>query len=103
MFSFAGILKFIRSCNSWSCKRRRHIQKQPCCMCCGSCHKPEVHHIIPVSVDASKELDPSNLITLCRTCHFVFGHLMDFRSWNTNVLQDVANYSNKIKHRPYLS
>jgi len=29
----------------------------------------EVHHIVPLSEDASKSHDPTNLITLCRTHH----------------------------------
>lgn len=28
-----------------------------------------VHHIVPVRVDPSRKLDPSNLETICRACH----------------------------------
>ncbi len=42
---------------------------------CQHCGKPldwenaSVHHIIPKSVDRSKEFDPSNLMLLCNECH----------------------------------
>lgn len=85
----------------WSAVRKEHLKKQPCCQCCGSCDKPEVHHIIPVHIDASKELDPDNLITLCdKYCHFVFGHFMHWKSWNVNILQHSKQYINYIKTRP---
>jgi 5-methylcytosine-specific restriction protein A len=27
------------------------------------------HHIVPISVDPSRRLDPSNIAVLCRACH----------------------------------
>jgi len=69
---------------------------------CGRKEDLEVHHIIPVHKDPSKELDPNNLITLCgKTCHLMFGHLMDYKSWNPNVEEDSELYLSKIKMRPY--
>jgi len=29
----------------------------------------EAHHIVPISVDPTRELDPSNVVFLCRECH----------------------------------
>lgn len=85
----------------WSSVRSEHLLSQPKCAICGSATKPEVHHIVPVHIDASKELDPTNLVTLCdKYCHFVFGHLMSWRSWNQNIMNDVLYFSNKIKLRP---
>lgn len=70
-------------------------------MACGSCTKPEVHHIVPVHLNPDLELDPENLITLCdKYCHFVFGHLMDYKSWNVDVVGDSAEYLQKIKNKP---
>jgi hypothetical protein len=66
-------------------------------MVCGSSIKPEVHHIIPVHVDASKELDLNNLITLCdQYCHFIFGHLMNWELYNSNIIEDAKIFNNKI-------
>lgn len=86
----------------WANLRKKHLEKQPCCQACGSCVKPEVHHIVPVHVDKTKELDPENLITLCdKYCHFIFGHLMNYKSWNTNIIEDAAIYRRNINNRPY--
>jgi 5-methylcytosine-specific restriction endonuclease McrA len=71
-------------------------------MACGSCKKPEVHHIVPVHLAPELELDPENLITLCdKYCHFIFGHLMNYKSWNVDVLEDSKTYLKKIKDKPY--
>lgn len=92
---------YIQRSSQWPKVRKKHLSSQPCCMACGSCKKPEVHHIVPVHVDPSKELDPDNLITLCdKYCHFAIGHLMSYHSWNTEVIQDSANFLNKIANRP---
>lgn len=70
-------------------------------MACGSCKKPEVHHIVPVHLNPDLELDPENLITLCdKYCHFIFGHLMDYKSWNVDVVGDSAEYLQKIQNKP---
>jgi 5-methylcytosine-specific restriction endonuclease McrA len=29
----------------------------------------EAHHIVPISVDPSRELDPTNVVFLCQHCH----------------------------------
>lgn len=87
--------------SQWPKKRKQHLEKFPCCAVCGSYTKPEVHHIIPVHVDRSKELDDNNLITLCdKYCHFIFGHLMSWKSWNTNIVEEAARFSDIIKNRP---
>jgi 5-methylcytosine-specific restriction protein A len=92
---------FYRS-RRWPEVRKAHIQKEPFCQCCGRTDKLEVHHIEPVHKNPKRELDPDNLITLCgQHCHLVFGHLMDYTSWNDNIRQDAAEYLQKIKTRPY--
>jgi hypothetical protein len=62
----------------------------------------EVHHIEPVHLCPEKELDIDNLITLCNDpCHLLFGHLMDYKSWNKDVEKDCNHFYNKIQDRPY--
>lgn len=86
----------------WGETRKKHLEKQPFCQACGSTKNLQVHHIEPFHVNQLRELDPSNLITLCgKNCHLVFGHLMDYTSWNTEVIKDAEEYLNKIKNRPY--
>ncbi len=85
----------------WYKVRKKHIEKQPCCQACGSCEKPEVHHILPFHLYPELELDPDNLITLCdKYCHFVFGHLMNWKSYNVDIIEDAKKYREKKMTRP---
>lgn len=52
----------------WTYLRNRYLRINPACERCGSPGE-EVHHMVPRSVDASRVYDPSNLMTLCLTCH----------------------------------
>jgi len=98
---FKKELRYATRSSKWPKIRAKHLEKQPCCAACGSCKKPEVHHIVPVHVDSSKELDPDNLVTLCdKYCHFAVGHLMNYKSWNDGVLEDAALFLSKIHNRP---
>lgn len=99
MINLINILS-IRS-SKWNSLRKQHLIKQPSCQACGSSKKLQVHHIDPVQNNPEKELDPTNLVTLCSSCHFVFGHLMDYKSWNINVIDDIKVYNIKIQNRPY--
>lgn len=93
MWLFNREIRFATRSPDWKKTRQKHLEEHPCCASCGSCTKPEVHHIIPVHIDPSKELDTDNLITLCdKHCHFVFGHFMNYRSWNPNVVKDTSKY-----------
>ena len=86
----------------WSKVRKEHLNIQPNCQACGRKDNLEVHHIIPYHIDPDGELNPDNLITLCaKNCHLLLGHLMDYKSWNENVVNDCENLSSKIKQRPY--
>lgn len=102
MFGFKKFLRYAQRSPGWSKLRQQHIEQYPACAACGRSNKLEVHHIVPVHCDPSKELDLDNLITLCdNPCHLVFGHFMDYKSWNINVVSDCNRYLNKIKYRPY--
>lgn len=85
----------------WSSVRKEHLIHEPLCRACNRKKDLEVHHIIPYHINPEEELNPSNLITLCSNCHLLFGHLMDYKSWNENVREDCNNFSSKIKNRPY--
>jgi hypothetical protein len=45
---------------------------------------------VPFHLDASRELDPTNLLTLCNDCHFYIGHLKDWTKHNPHALADAA-------------
>lgn len=93
-----------RRSSKWPKMRREHLEKFPKCAACGKSEKLEVHHIVPVHVDASKELDGTNLITLCEgkslNCHLVIGHLCSFQSWNVDVAVDADTLLKKLEGRP---
>lgn len=103
MFNFLSkkIRYAVRS-PKWKNIRENHLKREKTCRGCGTSKKLEVHHKIPVHINPELELDPDNLITLCDGyCHFVLGHLMDYRSWNENVENDCDNLLTKIRDRPY--
>lgn len=87
---------FLRA-GCWARVRKAHLEKEPECAACGRSKDLEVHHVIPVSVDASKECSADNLITLCADpCHLVHGHLMNFRHHNPEVREDCKRYRKKV-------
>lgn len=76
----------------WGTVRKKHLLTQPACAACGSTKSLEAHHLVPVQVDKSRELDPENLITLCggkRNCHLVVGHGWDWSKYRPDA-KDLA-------------
>jgi 5-methylcytosine-specific restriction endonuclease McrA len=100
MFNFIRLRYATRS-SRWSTVRKNHLENNNFCSACGSTKKLEVHHIKPVHLYPDLELDPSNLITLCaEPCHRLFGHFMNFKSWNKEVVEDCKVYYNKLINIP---
>jgi 5-methylcytosine-specific restriction protein A len=101
MFNFLKKLRYAVRSPKWQTVRKEHLKNNSYCIACGRDKKLEVHHIKPVHLFPELELDPSNLVTLCADpCHMVFGHLMDFKSWNIEVIKDSAGYLQKIRTKP---
>lgn len=101
MFDFLKKLRYAIRSPKWSNVRKEHLKNHGTCSACGRDKKLEVHHIKPVHLFPELELDPSNLVTLCADpCHIVFGHLMNFKSWNTDVMIDSDSYLNKVINKP---
>jgi 5-methylcytosine-specific restriction endonuclease McrA len=99
---FHKYIRYSTRSPKWSSVRKKHLETNPKCAACGRTTKLEVHHIEPVHWKPEKELDPENLITLCdNPCHLVFGHLMNYKSWNKDVVQDCSVYLNKVKNKPH--
>ena len=84
----------------WPLVRGNFIKDHPECAVCGGENELEVHHIIPVFVDKTQELNPKNLITLCNPHHLLFGHLMKWKSFNKNVVKDAILWRERIENRP---
>lgn len=95
-------LRYATRSGKWPKVRKQHLIENPTCAACGRSKNLEVHHIEPVHLNSNRELDPSNLITLCSDpCHIVFGHFMDYKSWNINVVKDCSVYYNKCSLKPH--
>ena len=103
MFDFLKKLRYAIRSLKWTNVRKEHLENHGTCAACGRDKKLEVHHVKPVHLFPELELDPSNLVTLCADpCHIVFGHLMNFKSWNIDVLIDSNSYLNKVNNKPKL-
>lgn len=81
----------------WDTVRDAHVKGQPACAVCGTKSGVEVHHVRPYHLFPELELDPTNLITLCREHHLWWGHLGDFKSWNP----EVRRWIDRRLSRPY--
>lgn len=103
LFGFSKTFGVARS-PLWSDVRKQHIKSNPLCAVCDRestiLNPNEVHHIHPFHLDPILELTYTNLITLCRPHHYLFGHFNDWESFNPNVEQDTRVWRLKIKNRP---
>lgn len=82
---------------SWRVVRAAQLHHHPACAACGSRLLVTAHHVVPVHVDPLRELDPSNLITLCEgyefgvNCHLYHGHGGRWHHWNPSVREQAAS------------
>lgn len=85
---------------AWRALRNRHLREHPECAVCGSRNDVVPHHVVPFHVDPSRELDPTNLLTLCEgrtfNCHLFFGHLRRWDRYNASVVEDAATWRRKV-------
>ncbi len=86
--------------SQWTKLRSAWLADHPRCAACGA-RATVVHHVIPVQFDPSRELNTNNLISFCDRCHLVFGHLGDWRSYNSSCRKDAAAWLARCKARPY--
>ncbi len=84
----------------WKTVRNNFVKENSCCAICGKTENLNVHHKIPFSYNPSLELDENNLVVLCENdnlnCHFVFGHLMDWRNYNPDIDKDIEVWRKKL-------
>jgi 5-methylcytosine-specific restriction endonuclease McrA len=84
----------------WPAVRTAFLAVNPKCAVCGTTCDVEAHHVQPFHLDPAMELDPNNLIALCRRDHLLFGHLGNWASFNRTVREDAAVWRRKIEQRP---
>ena len=71
---------------------------------CSWCHRTNNlnrHHIVPQSANPLLTHEITNIIVLCRDCHFVLGHKCNWKKFNPNVFEIVNTYTNTIKSSDY--
>jgi hypothetical protein len=90
--------------SKWPAARNRYISVHPTCEACGSSVDLNVHHVKPFHVNPELELDPRNMITLCRTHHLEIGHACGNppgrRNWscaNPDVRKEAAAMLARIR------
>ena len=68
---------------SWKWPRVRDawLKDHPTCVVTGQ-FADTVHHIEPVHVNPSRELDPTNFASMTDAAHFAVGHLGNWKLWN---------------------
>lgn len=74
----------------WPRLRRAHLARQPGCAVCDAEDDCDAHHVYPYHVFPHLELDPANLITLCRAHHLFFGHLGEWAAFNPLVREHAG-------------
>ena len=82
---------------------RAQIKAQPRCFICNvrsnivNGNKNDVHHVLLRSKRPDLAADPDNLVTLCRACHFTYGHGQYWRAGNTNFYKAAEAAREVIK------
>lgn len=79
--------------DKWPTVEKHFLQANPTCAACGGKNRLNVHHCMPFHLDPTKELDSTNLITLCmseKECHLHIGHGGSFKQYCPNVRQYAA-------------
>ena len=83
--------------SGWPGLRKEWLKVFPDCAACGTSRKIEVHHRVPVHVDAAREMDWTNLLTLCRPCHHMVGHLYNWHDFNPHCAEDAAYFRDRFR------
>ena len=79
----------------WKGVRDAFLESHPDCAACGGTRKLQVHHIEPFHRSPERELDETNLITLCmgdNDCHLNIGHGDSFSCYNPDVVADAERF-----------
>jgi len=87
-------ISLVRICHSeyrWRKVRNEHVRDESCCQMCLVIKKLEAHHVIPWHVSPLLRYERSNLVTLCRACHYRFGHWLNWKEYNPRIRELCEN------------
>ena len=76
--------------------KRTQTDAEPDCAICGKppsrIRRNDAHHTLPVSYDPLElqVADLDNLETLCRSCHFRWGHAGNWSRYNVNLIECIG-------------
>jgi 5-methylcytosine-specific restriction endonuclease McrA len=73
------------------------IKAEGVCSVCTRTRGLECHHEIPFWIAQDLELEPDNVIVLCRRCHLIFGHNGNWKRLNASCSTDVIHWAAKMK------
>jgi len=93
------VVKRVTRSSGWNKVRTKHIKYNNFCAVCGKVKGLEVHHKESFKDHPELELDPKNLITLCRRHHFFIGHLENWKCINIEILFTVQFFSKLLREK----
>jgi 5-methylcytosine-specific restriction endonuclease McrA len=82
------------NCSWQKCKREFFKTVPKRCVMCGYKKEIQLHHVIPRHICPERAVDHTNLIALCRDCHFHSAHMNNYHNYNKNIMA-VAFYANE--------
>ena len=69
---------------------------------CSWCHRTKKlnrHHVMQQKYYPELRDDPTNIVVLCRDCHFVLGHRCNWDTYNPDVVTICNTYTNTFARR----
>lgn len=87
----------VNRASGWQDVRLKVVKEHPYCSICNKTEGLHVHHKKPFHLWPELELSLDNLMVLCVNCHLMWGHLLDWKSYNEQIDKDII----RIAQRPY--
>ncbi|MCP4493301.1 MAG: HNH endonuclease [Gammaproteobacteria bacterium] len=90
------LLKPLTRSSGWWSLSRQFKEDNPECVACGSIKRLHVHHIMPVAKYPQFEMQWTNLMTLCFYCHFVLGHLRNWKRCCVHIVTVAKDFRKMV-------
>lgn len=89
--------------SGWDAFRDGKVVAHPYCSLCSSEKELELHHKKPFHDHPELELDPNNVIVLCRNCHWWAGHCGVAWDAENNEIDELINGVGELLWRKRLA